>query len=52
VLLASVGLGFGAWGLKSPKRRPAIVGMLMCCIAFAIGVARLAYRGYVHFYSP
>jgi hypothetical protein len=37
LLLAIVGLPFGIFGLFSARRGSAVVGMLLCCIALAIG---------------
>ncbi len=36
-LIAVIGLMMGIWGLSSPKRNLALVGMLLCCLAIGIG---------------
>jgi hypothetical protein len=36
-LIAVIGLAMGIWGLSSPKRNLALVGMLLCCLAIGIG---------------
>lgn len=36
-LMAVVGLAMGIWGLSSPRRNLALVGMLLCCLAIGIG---------------
>jgi len=37
VITAVIGLLMGVWGLYSTRRGPAIIGILLCCIAMAIG---------------
>jgi hypothetical protein len=37
VVTAFIGLLMGIWGLYSTRRGPAIIGILLCCIAMAIG---------------
>lgn len=37
VVTALIGLLMGIWGLYSTRRGPAIIGILLCCIAMAIG---------------
>jgi hypothetical protein len=36
-LVAVLGLAMGLWGLSSPRRNLALVGMLLCCLAIGIG---------------
>jgi hypothetical protein len=36
-LIAILGLAMGIWGLSSPRRNLALVGMLICCLAIGIG---------------
>ena len=31
LVLTAVGLGLGVWGLRAPRRGPAIVGLVLCC---------------------
>ena len=45
-LVALMALCFGVWGLRSPKRNWALVGMLIASLAVAMGT----YRGAVDFY--
>lgn len=33
VIVAGIGIGMGVWGLSSTRRRSAIVGLLLCCLA-------------------
>jgi hypothetical protein len=40
-LIALLGLAMGIWGLSSPRRNWALVGMLLCCLAIGLG----AYGG-------
>ena len=44
---AAVGVALGVWGLYSPRRKPAVVGLLLCCLALAIG----GFNGVVVFYE-
>lgn len=37
VVTAVIGLLMGIWGLYSTRRGPAIIGILLCCVAMAIG---------------
>jgi len=37
VITAIIGLFMGIWGLYSARRGPAILGILLCCTAIAIG---------------
>lgn len=46
VIIAVLGLVMGIWGLYSPRRNLALVGMLLCCLGIgfgAYGVARWTY---------
>ena len=36
-LIAVLGLAMGIWGLRSPRRNLALVGMLLCCLAIGLG---------------
>jgi hypothetical protein len=36
-LIAVLGLAMGIWGLSSPRRNLALIGMLICCLAVGIG---------------
>jgi hypothetical protein len=36
-LIAVLGLIMGIWGLSSPRRNWALVGMLLCCLAIGLG---------------
>jgi hypothetical protein len=49
---AALGLGLGAWGLFSPRRGPAILGLLLCFLALAIasftGAVSLYKQAYGH----
>ncbi len=41
-IIAIIGLGMGIWGLSSPRRNLALVGMLICCLAIGIGAFGIA----------
>ncbi len=41
-LVAVLGLAMGLWGLSSPRRNLALVGMLLCCLAIGIGAYGIA----------
>jgi len=43
-IIAIVGIGMGIWGLSSPRRNLALVGMLLCCLAIGIGTYGMARR--------
>ena len=49
---AAFGLGLGAWGLFSPRRGPAILGLLLCFLALAVasftGAVGLYKQAYGH----
>ena len=49
---AALGLALGAWGLFSPRRGPAILGLLLCFVALAIasftGAVGLYKQAYGH----
>ena len=49
---AALGLALGAWGLFSPRRGPAILGLLLCLLALAIasftGAVGLYKQAYGH----
>ncbi len=47
VVTALIGLLMGIWGLYSTRRGPAIIGILLCCIAMAIG----GFNGVVSVYE-
>lgn len=36
LLIAGVGLGMGIWGLNSKKRRAALFGLVLCCLAVTL----------------
>jgi len=40
-IVAVLGLAMGIWGLYSPRRNLALLGMLLCCLAIGLG----AYAG-------
>jgi hypothetical protein len=40
-IIAILGLAMGIWGLGSPRRNWALIGMLLCCLAIGLG----AYGG-------
>src|SRR5436190_3553469 len=41
-MIAVLGLVMGIWGLSSPRRNWALVGMLLCCLAIGLGTFGLA----------
>jgi hypothetical protein len=47
LILALLGLLMGVWGLYSTRRGPAITGILLCCLALAIG----GFNGVVELYK-
>lgn len=46
-IIAVLGLVMGIWGLSSPRRNWALVGMLLCCLAIGLGTFGMAKRIYV-----
>jgi hypothetical protein len=47
-LIAVLGLAMGVWGLSSPKRNWALIGMLLCCLAIGIGTYGGVRSAYVY----
>ena len=47
IITALLGLVMGIWGLYSTRRGPAIVGVLLCCFALAVG----GFNGLVSVYK-
>lgn len=47
LLLAAIGVGFGIWGLQAPRRAAALIGLILCCVAFTLSAIGLAYGFYV-----
>ena len=49
---AALGLALGVWGLFSPRRGPAILGLLLCCLALAVasfnGAVAMYRQAYGH----
>ena len=41
-VIAMLGLVMGIWGLYSPRRNLALVGMLLCCLSIGLGAYGLA----------
>jgi hypothetical protein len=50
-IVGLIGLGLGLWGLHSPKRNWALVGLLLCCLAIGLGAYRGANDLYVYIKS-
>jgi hypothetical protein len=48
-LIAILGLMMGIWGLQSPKRNLALVGMLLCCLSIGVGTYSAVRRVYLSF---
>ena len=46
-IVAVLGLIMGIWGLSSPRRNLALVGMLLCCLAIGFGTFGMARRIYI-----
>jgi hypothetical protein len=46
--IAVLGLAMGIWGLSSPKRNWALVGMLLCCLAIGIGTYGIMRSAYLY----
>lgn len=42
IINSILGIGFGIWGLKSPRRRIALTGIVLSSIGFCLGVAHAA----------
>ncbi|HEX5106099.1 MAG TPA: hypothetical protein VFV87_19905, partial [Pirellulaceae bacterium] len=47
-VIALLGLCMGIWGLYSPRRSWALVGVLLCCLAIGLGVYRGANDLYIY----
>jgi hypothetical protein len=50
-MIAVLGLAMGIWGLRSPRRNWALVGMLLCCLAIGLGAYGVARATYVYIQS-
>jgi hypothetical protein len=50
-VIAVLGLIMGIWGLYSPRRNLALVGMLLCCLAIGLGTFGMAKSIYVYIES-
>ena len=48
-LIAVLGLIMGIWGLQSPKRNLALIGMLLCCLSIGVGTYSAVRRIYLSF---
>ena len=48
-LIAVLGLIMGIWGLQSPKRNLALVGMLLCCLSIGVGTYSAVRRIYISY---
>ena len=48
-IVAFVGLLAGVWGIYSPRRNWALVGMLLCAVAMGLGTYTGARQLYLHF---
>ncbi|HMC11727.1 MAG TPA: hypothetical protein VKH44_10570 [Pirellulaceae bacterium] len=46
-MIAVLGMVMGIWGLSSPRRNWALVGMLLCCLAIGLGTFGLARNIYI-----
>ncbi len=46
-IVAVLGLVMGIWGLSSPRRNWALVGMLFCCLAIGLGTFGMARGVYI-----
>jgi hypothetical protein len=46
-IVAVLGLVMGIWGLSSPRRNWALVGMLLCCLAIGLGTFGMARGVYI-----
>jgi hypothetical protein len=47
-LIAVLGLAMGVWGLSSPRRNWALVGMLLCCLAIGVGAYGIMRSAYLY----
>ena len=47
-IIALIGLVMGIWGLYSPRRGWALVGMLLCCLGVSIGTFTGARQLYLY----
>jgi len=43
-MIAVLGLVMGIWGLSSPRRNWALVGMLLCCLAIGVGTFGIVWK--------
>lgn len=50
-IIGLIGLFLGLWGLYSPKRNWALVGLLICCLAIGLGAYRGASDIYIYIQS-
>ena len=50
-MIAVLGLVMGIWGLYSPRRNWALLGMLMCCLAIGFGAYGVARNTYLYVQS-
>jgi hypothetical protein len=50
-MIAVLGLVMGIWGLHSPRRNWALIGMLLCCLAIGLGAYGVARAAYVYVQS-
>lgn len=49
--IALAGIGFGIWGLYSPKRLSGITGLVLCCIALALAAFLTTVELYTYVYG-
>jgi len=49
--IAVLGLVMGIWGLYSPRRNLALLGMLLCCLAIGLGAYGVAWSTYQYIQS-
>ncbi len=49
VITSLIGLGMGSWGCYSKRRATSVVGMVLCCLALAIGGFNLVVEIYTYF---
>jgi hypothetical protein len=50
-VIAVLGLVMGIWGLYSPRRNLALVGMLLCCLAIGLGTYGVVRSVYIYVQS-